>query len=247
MAGDRCYVRLPGSELGDLGSYSVANGKLSRAQVGLALASALVVLFGSGVAISRMSDQDDESPVATGPSSTSSTLPGLGQPGSAGGSGPASARGPGGTAEQAAPASDEAASAESPVSHGVTRTTRRTTGDASASSAAAAGPSTGESSGSPAGSGTAGGSSNGASQGGGEESPPAPSQQPPEALAAASVSAGEGAQGAVVGIGFNGGPDVDLTVGTDQVIGDHPPSEGTGVSLGGQLLQSSPSLSAPPG
>lgn len=252
MAAGRCYVRLPGSELGDLGSFSVANGKLSRAQVGLALASAFVVLLASGVAISRMSEPDGESPVATGPTSTTSSLPGLGQPGSAGGSAPGSPAGPVGTAEQAAPASDKAASdkaasAGSPITHGVTRTTRRTTGEASASSAPAAGPSTGGSSGPPVDSGAPGGSPNGAPQGGGQESPPAPSQQPPEALAAASVSAGEGAQGAVVGLGFNGGPDVDLTVGTNQVIGDHPPSEGTGVSLGGQLLQSSPSLSAPPG
>jgi len=218
----------------------VANGKLSRAQVGLALASALVVLLASSVAISRMSGQDGESPVATGPSSTSSSVPGLGQPGTAVGGGPSGTVGTGGAAEQAAPASAEAASAETPVTHGVTRTTRTVTGDAGASGspAAATGASTGSSSGSgsPAGSGASGGSPNGGAQDGGQDSPPAPSQQPPEALAAASVSAGEGAQGAVVGIGLNGGPDFDLTVGSDQVIGDHPPSEGTGVAFGGRLL-----------
>ncbi len=217
----------------------MANGKLNRAQVGLALASALVVLLASGVAISRMSEQDGESPVATGPSSTSSSVPGLGQQGSAVGSGPAAAAGTGAAAEQATPASEEAASAESPVTHGVTRTARNRTGNAgaSASSGAATGGSTEAGSGSAAGSGGSGsGPPSGASQGGGQDSPPAPSQQPPEALAAASVSAGEGAQGAVVGAGINGGPEVDLTVGSNRVIGDSPPSEGTGVQFGGQLI-----------
>ena len=215
----------------------MANGKLNRAQVGLALASALIVLLASGVAISRMSEQDGESPVATGPSSTSSSVPGLGQQGSASGSGTTGEAGTGGAAEQAAPASGEAASAESPVTHGVTRTARNATGSAgaSASSAPASGAPTG--SGSAAGSGSSGsGPPSGASQGGGQESPPAPSQQPPEPLANASVSAGEGAQGAVVGAGLDGGPDVDLTVGSNRVIGDSPPSEGTGVHFGGQLI-----------
>jgi hypothetical protein len=235
----------------------VANGKLSRAQVGLALASALVVLLASGVAISRISERDNESPVATGPSSTSSSLPGLGQPGPAVGSGPAGTAGVGGVAEQAAPVPGQAASGESPVTHGVTRTARNATGNAGASGAGASDATTGgatasgsaspNGSGAPAGGSQGDGSQGGGSQGGGQGSPPAPSQQPPEALAAASVSAGEGAQGAVVGVGLNGGPDLDLTVGTNRVVGDHPPSEGTGVTFGGRFLHPPPSLPVLPG
>jgi hypothetical protein len=58
------------------------------------------------------------------------------------------------------------------------------------------------------------------------------------------VSAGEGAQGAVVGADLgNGQPaEVDVTIGTNQLVGDAPPAEGTGVDIGGQLL-SSPSSS----
>jgi hypothetical protein len=219
--------------------------------VGLALASALIVLLASGVAISRISEGDDESPVATGGSSTSSSLPGLGQPGPATSSGPAGAAGAGGVAEQPAPTSGEAVSEESAVVHGVTRTGRKARGGADAStsdsSAAAAGASTGSGSGSPAGSGASGGGS----QGGGQDSPPAPSQVPPEKapLATAAVSAGEGAQGAVVGIGLgNDKPaEADLTIGTNQLVGDHPPSEGTGVTFGGRLLNPPPSLPIIPG
>jgi hypothetical protein len=219
----------------------------------LALASALVVLLASGVAISRMSKQDGESPVATGPSSTSSSVPGLGQPGSAGGSGPASGAGVGGAAGQAAQAAGEGAPEASGVTGEVNRTgagPRKTTGNAggASSSAASSSPATGGSAGSssapPAGSSSSGGGSAGDGQG---SSPPAPSQQPPEALAAASVSAGEGAQGAVVGIGLNGGPDLDVTVGTNRVVGDHPPSNGTGATFGGRLLHPPSSLPVLPG
>ena len=227
----------------------MANGKLNRAQVGLALASAFVVLLSSGVAISRFFDGDDESPVATGPSSTSSTLPGLGQPGPATSSGPASGADTGGVAEQPAAASGEAGSEESAVVHGVTRSGRKAAGGAStsgssAAAAAATGASTGSGSGSTAGPGASGG---GAAPGGGGQDPPAPSQIPPpdEApLATAHVSAGEGAQGAVVGIDLaNDEPaEADLTVGTNQLVGDHPPSDGTGVEFGGRLLSSPTSV-----
>jgi hypothetical protein len=224
----------------------VANGKLSRAQVGLALASALIVLLASGVAISRISQEEDESPVATGGSSTTSSLPGLGQPGPATSSGPGSVAGTGGVAEQPAPPSGEADSEESAVVHGVTRTGRKATGGAGAStsdsSAAAAGASTGPGSGSPGGSSAPGGGP----QGGGQDSPPAPSQAPPDTtpLATAAVSAGEGAQGAVVGIGLgNDKPaEADVTIGTNPLVGDHPPSEGTGVTFGGRLLNPPPSI-----
>ncbi|HEV7864220.1 MAG TPA: hypothetical protein VGR20_16040, partial [Acidimicrobiia bacterium] len=102
-----------------------------------------------------------------------------------------------------------------------------------------------------------GGSQNGGSQsgdpegsGGGQASPPAPSQQPPEqqALVTASVSVGEGANGGVLGLGADGtGPDIDVTVGSNQVIGNHPPSQGTGIMLGGRLFYPPPAIPAPPG
>jgi hypothetical protein len=216
----------------------VANGTLNRAQVGLALTSALIVLLASSVAISRISEEDGESPVATGPSSTSSTLPGLGQPGPATSSGPASGADTGGIAEQPAAASGKAGSEESAVVHGVSRSGRKATGGASTSdsSAAAAGASPGAGPGSAPGSDAPGGGS----QGGGQDSPPAPSQIPPDEtpLATAHVSAGEGAQGAVVGIdlGNDKPAEADVTVGTNQLVGDHPPSDGTGVDLGGRFL-----------
>lgn len=242
----------------------MANGKLSRAQVGLALASAFVVLLASGVAISRISDGDDESPAATGPSSTSSSMPGLVGPEPATSSGSAGRTGTGGVAEQPAPASGEAGSGESAVTHGVTRTGRKATGGAptSGSSAAAAGATPGSGSGSAAGSGAPGSGAAGSGaadgeaqggegQGGGQDAPPAPSQVPPDKapLATAHVSAGEGARGAVVGIDLaNDEPaEADVTVGTNQVVGDHPPSDGTGVDFGGRLLNSPSSVpTAPP-
>jgi len=221
--------------------------------VWLALASALVVLLASGVAISRMSERNAESPVATGPSSTSSSLPGLGQPGPAVGSGPATAAGVGGMAEQAAQAAGGAASDASAVTGHVDRTTRKATGNAGgAGTAAAAGsPATGGRS--PAGSTSPEGSSTsgGGPSGGGQGSPPAPSQNPPEKppLASAAVSVGHGAEGAVVGLALgNERPaDPDVTIGTNPVVGDHPPSEGTGVTFGGRFLHPPPSLPAPPG
>jgi hypothetical protein len=217
--------------------------------VWLALASAVVVLLGSGVAISRISEGDNGSPVATGPSSTSSSLPGLGQPGPATGSGPTSgASGGPDVAADAPPAADEVASDESALVHRVTRGARKATATPGASttdsSAAAAGGSAG--SGAAVGPGTSGGS-----QGGGEGSPPAPSQVPPDKtpLATAAVSAGEGAQGAVVGIGLiNDKPaEADVTVGTNPLVGDHPPSEGTGIAFGGRFFNPPPTLPTPPG
>ena len=223
----------------------MANGKLNRAQAGLALAAAFVVLLGSGVAISRISGGGDESPVATGPSSTSSSLPGLGQPGPATSSGPASGADTGGVAEQPAAGSGGAGSEESAVVHGVTRTGRKAAGGASTSgsSAAATGAPAGSDSGSTAGPGPPGGG--GTAPGGGGQEPPAPSQVPPgeTPLATAHVSAGEGAQGAVVGLdlGNDEPAEADVTIGTNQLVGDHPPSDGTGVDFGGRLLIHPPS------
>jgi len=98
----------------------------------------------------------------------------------------------------------------------------------------------GEPGGSQGGSGSSGGS--GATPGGGQgsnegQSPPEPQRSPgSSALVAASASVGQGASGAVVGLGLGANPDADVTLGTTQVIGDAPPSQGTGVSLGGRLF-----------
>ncbi|HKY76192.1 MAG TPA: hypothetical protein VJS45_08640 [Acidimicrobiia bacterium] len=232
----------------------MANGKLSRAHVGLALTSALIVLLAGGVAISRISDGDGESPVATGGSSTSSSVPGLGQPGPATSSGSAIGADTGGVAEQPAAASGEADSGESAVVHGVNRSGRKATGGAptSDSSAAAAGAPTGSDSGSgsAAGPGASGdGVTEGGGGGGGQE-PPAPNQLPPDKtpLATAHVSAGEGEQGAVVGVDLANDElaEADVTVGTNQLVGDHPPSDGTGVDFGGRLLIYPPSSAPAP-
>jgi hypothetical protein len=62
-------------------------------------------------------------------------------------------------------------------------------------------------------------------------------------LATAHVSAGEGAQGAVVGLdlGNDEPAEADVTIGTNQLVGDHPPSDGTGVDFGGRLFVHPPS------
>jgi hypothetical protein len=86
------------------------------------------------------------------------------------------------------------------------------------------------------------------------EQPPAPSSPPPQTpappppappappapqptAAAAKASVGQGDSGAVVAMSVpndpakNPQPDVDLTVGHNQVVGNAPPSDGTGVSV----------------
>jgi hypothetical protein len=64
---------------------------------------------------------------------------------------------------------------------------------------------------------------------------------------AVSISAGQGATGGVVGVGLDDGPDADVTVGSTQVIGDAPPSHGTGIALGGRFLHPPPSIPVLPG
>jgi hypothetical protein len=53
----------------------------------------------------------------------------------------------------------------------------------------------------------------------------------------------------VVGLGLgNDRPaDADVTIGTNPLVGDHPPSEGTGVTLGGRFLHPLPTLPVLPG
>ena len=66
--------------------------------------------------------------------------------------------------------------------------------------------------------------------------PPAPAPEPPPA-AATRASVGEGEQSAVFAFAVPNDPaedpqpDVDVTVGSTQIVGDAPPSEGTGVDI----------------
>ena len=261
----------------------MTEGTLSRAQVWLAVASALIVLLASGVAVSRISGRDDGH--AASRSLTTGSVPAVGQGGSTTSSGPASAaadavaagatEAASGAASTAAAASGEAANRQAghgtpavkprggaatpSVADGPDGPTGNSAGSGSDESAAAqaASSSQGASSSSRGGSdsegaedgGTPSGSQGGGGSHGGGESPPAPSGgQPEKALVAASLSAGEGAQGGVVGVGVGGSaPEAEVTLGSNQVVGDHPPSQGTGITLGGQFLHPPPSIPVLPG
>jgi RNA polymerase sigma factor (sigma-70 family) len=67
--------------------------------------------------------------------------------------------------------------------------------------------------------------------------PPPPPPAPAPTAAAAKASVGQGDTGAVAAFSVpsdpanNPQPDVDLTVGRNQIVGDAPPSDGTGVSV----------------
>jgi hypothetical protein len=63
----------------------------------------------------------------------------------------------------------------------------------------------------------------------------------------ASASVGEGDGGGVVALGVGDQPQADVTVGTTQVLGDAPPSSGTGIGLGGTLLNPPPTIPILPG
>jgi hypothetical protein len=114
----------------------------------------------------------------------------------------------------------------------------------------------GESGGTTGGSGGTTGGSGGTTDGsrrdragsGGNEAPPDAHGDPESsALAAASLSVGEGASGAVVGAGLGEKPEADVTVGSNPVVGDAPPSQGTGIGLGGRLLNPPPTIPILPG
>jgi hypothetical protein len=67
-------------------------------------------------------------------------------------------------------------------------------------------------------------------------------------LVGASVSAGKGDSGGVVGIGVDSTtPNADVTVGTNHVVGDHPPSQGTGIGIHGRFFHPPPSIPVLPG
>jgi hypothetical protein len=255
----------------------LAEPQQSKAFGWLAFSSALLVLLASGVAISRLGDDDGDSRVASAPTTGPAIVDGAGGTDSgeaAGGDGAAAASGPAGAAASDANAATE--SAAPAVTAPAGRTARGTSsgarGDSAVNRAAqgssgtggssagvdpgSGGPSTGtppsgedQAGHAQGGNGGTDGTGNGGqtpgtggdgSPDGGHESPPAPSQEPPEQdtrLVAASASAGEGAQGGVISVAADGTDlDVDLTLGRDQLVGNHPPSDGTGVSFGGRLL-----------
>ena len=47
----------------------------------------------------------------------------------------------------------------------------------------------------------------------------------------------------MVGLGVDGaGADADVTVGTTPLVGNHPPSEGTGITFGSKFVHPPPSI-----
>jgi hypothetical protein len=231
--------------LGSLGQQLLAEQQRRGVFLGLALTSALVVLLGSGVAISRLGSDDRSNADGETVAAPSAPTPTGVEGEAAAASGPANsgAADPGATA-----AAGDGSSASQPATGptGGRRTARvAAPGSAGSSSAVASGSvSSGEAT-EPdgTGSGSSGGSAEPGGTGGSGFVQPAP-KPAPAPLLSASVSAGEGANGAVVGIGLGNSPDADVTVGTNQLVGDAPPSSGTGVELGGTVA---PSSVAPPG
>ena len=61
------------------------------------------------------------------------------------------------------------------------------------------------------------------------------------------MSAGQGATGGVVGVGFGDSPDVDVTLGTTNVIGDAPPAHETAVGFGSRYFHPPPTIPILPG
>jgi hypothetical protein len=221
--------------------------------VGLAAASALIVLLASGVAVSRLASDDRPGrlseaalPTPGGPADTSPSGSGI-----AGeqGTGPVGSAG-GETFSSPAPTPPVVTDGAGTTGHRTGRSPSLSTPSPSTPS-----PAPGEDpSATAAGHGTPGRATppspaaepDGSSAGG---APHPGSQQPPgpAPLLAASVSAGRGATGGVVGVAFGNGPDADVTVGTTHVIGDAPPSRGTGVGLGSRFLQPPPTIPLLPG
>jgi len=212
--------------------------------VGLAAASALVVLIASGVALSRIGGHGSGGGSGT-TSSTGTTSASGPASGSAGASAAGSGAGqPAGPAESAAPAPGGTAGA---ANAGTANAGVAKSGAAAGRPAAARGTAAGPAQ-SPPGSGPGAGGSAG-SGGSGGNAPPKPQggEPAPTPLLAVSISAGQGATGGVVGVSLDGTPDVDVTVGTTPLVGNAPPSQGTGVGIGGRLFQPPPTAAALPG
>ena len=181
-------------------------------------------------------------PSPPGPRRRRARCLGWGSQGSATGSGAGQReRAPGALRSNAAAASERGRLGESAVAHGVTRSGRKAAGGAgaSASSAAAAGASTERAQARLPARAAPARAPSGASQGGGQDSPPAPSQgrRPDAARHRLRVGGGRARRGPSSGLGLGNGEsgEADVTIGTNQVIGDHPPSDGTGVDFGGRL------------
>ncbi|HEY4410776.1 MAG TPA: hypothetical protein VGO87_12915 [Acidimicrobiia bacterium] len=228
----------------------------TRAHVWLAVASVLVVLVASGVAVSRIADNGARRRVSVG-GPEASPLPdrpasGPSGPAAAGEAGTAPATGTaagspvaGGTAGL----SDSAAApmtAHGPTAAGVApRTAAARPAGAAATAPASPAPSA---AGSPSGAAPPAGS-----PAGGDSHPqpaPAPDRTPPQDmhLVGASVSAGQGAAGGVVGVQIGGAtPAADVTVGTNPVVGHHPPANGTGIAFSGRFFHPPPSVPVLPG
>ncbi len=218
--------------------------------MGLAIASALVVLVASGVAVNRL-----------GSDPTDRTAAGAADPAAQGsGSGPASdatAAGEGaGAAATGASGALSSASAPVPPPVPASGTARQRTGRSKAtgigSPASTGDPAASAPGNSPAVSQPTGGStgnSGGDSAGSGSQEAPDPEGAPDSTtLAAASASVGEGEGGAVAGIGLGGAqPEVDLTIGSNPLVGDAPPSQGTGIGFGGSFFNPPPTVPILPG
>jgi hypothetical protein len=215
--------------------------------VGLALASALVVLIASGVAVSRLGSDDrpDRSSQTASParplerSAPVPAAPGPEGPGPAVSSTPApvpppvpapnTVRRPGAKPSAAPVGSPGSAAAAGGGMAGKDTPPADATAsdDPGSTDPPTQGSATGGSAGSP---------------------PPSPQGEPDSAaLLAASVSVGEGSTGAVVGAGLGDAPEADVTVGDSRVVGDAPPSGGTAVDLGGRFLHPPPTVPTLPG
>ena len=211
--------------------------------MGLAIASALVVLVASGVAVIRLgSDPTDRT-------ASGAADPAAEQPGSGPASGATEAAGEGGAS--ATDASGALASAPVPASGTPRQRTGRSKAKAtgspvSADRVSAPGGSTAASS--QPDDGSSGGSSDTSGGSGGQEAPGPQGGPDTSSLAAASASVGEGEGGAVAGVGLGGAqPEVDLTVGSNPLVGDAPPSQGTGIGFGGSFFNPPPTIPILPG
>jgi hypothetical protein len=216
------------------------------AYVGLAFATALVVLTASGVAISRL-DSDDR-PRRSAETASPAQAP---EPSGSPAAGQETSGPPGTAASDNAAASSSPAPVPPPVP--AQRAVRRSAANPSATSAAspvAAGEGAGTASGTgdPESTRTSGAGTAPDPSGSGGSQPPSNQGEPESpALLAASVSVGQGANGAVVGAGMGNSPEADVTVGSNHVVGDAPPSNGTAVEFGGRLLHPPPTIPTLPG
>jgi hypothetical protein len=207
--------------------------------VGLAIAAALIVLVASGAAVNRLGSG------RSGRGSSDLAGPALQ------GSVPSS----GGTGSGPAPAVSGDLSASAPVPPPVPasgaariRAARSTPRAPSGTPTLAGSPASPSTSDQPA---TAGGSDGTAAGSGrspdGGDAPPSPQGTAEPSAVAASAAVGEGSGGAVVGLGVGDEPEADVTLGTTPLLGDAPPSGGTGIGIGGSLLHPPPTIPILPG